>query len=101
MALGNSMFRHDTGEAVNTGDSVANLKHCPDFADVDLTVELLDLLLQDRSDFVTTEFHGSVRWMIRERRFTGGDECFSLVSLLFEARNSFGSLGFAAKRTQF
>ena len=50
---------HHAGEAVHAGDAVAHLEHAAHLAHVDARLVLLDLGLQDGSDFVGFEFHNA------------------------------------------
>ena len=56
----NHFAGHDARQTINAGDPVTDFQYGTDFADVDLAVEVLDLLLQDRCDFVTAKFHGNL-----------------------------------------
>src|SRR5204862_5625678 len=44
-------------EAVGAGDAVADREHLPDFRDLGLLAEILDLLLEDRGDFCGADVH--------------------------------------------
>ena len=49
--------RHHVGQPVDVGDPVAHVQDRAHFADIQLALILLDLLLDDRGDFVSIEFH--------------------------------------------
>ena len=53
---------HDVREAVDVGDTIADVQHRAHFADIQLTLVLLDLFLNDRSNFISIESHRVPLW---------------------------------------
>ncbi len=51
---------HRARQAIDAGHAVAYFEHRADFADVDLAFVMLDLLLDDRGNFISIEFHGNL-----------------------------------------
>ena len=48
---------HHTRESINSCNTVTDFENGTDFADVNFTVKLLDLCLQDRCDLIAIELH--------------------------------------------
>jgi hypothetical protein len=72
---GEELAGHALGQAVNAGDTVADLDHLADVRDFELARELLDLPLDDGSDLVGLDLHGCDPFVPLNRR--GG--CSSMV----------------------
>ena len=62
--------RLDVVQAVDAGDAVTHRQHLPDFRDLRLFAEILDLILQDRGDFCGPDVHQPTSFMASLRELS-------------------------------
>ena len=73
----------DVGQSMHPCDTITDFENGPDFADINLAFVLLDLLLYDGSNFVSTDLHIIPRITSIKKLYC---YCYELVNLSMEDR---------------